>query len=91
MVVLSLLFLVACSGAPAPQAEAPVAQEAPASKATTGVDKAAFIAAAIEKDPPRADAILQENGTDRAAFEALLYEIAADPGQAEAYRKARAR
>jgi hypothetical protein len=80
MFVLSLMFVVACGGESAPQAEAPVAAEAPAATASTDVEKAAVIAAAIEKEPARADAILQENGTDRASFEALLYDIAADPG-----------
>jgi hypothetical protein len=64
------MFLVACSGAPAPKAEALVAQEVPLSNATTGVDKAAFIAAAIEEDPSWSPAVRVSGCTAiRPAFE----------------------
>ncbi len=54
------------------------------------VVKAAGLANKIEKEPERADEILAEAGMDRAAFDALLYEVST-PDLAEQYRLARAR
>jgi hypothetical protein len=82
-----LLVLFACGGEPAAPTETPA--ETTEATPDARVTKAAAVADAIAKEPARADAILQENGTDRAAFEALLYEIAADPAKATAYRNAR--
>jgi hypothetical protein len=79
-------LILACMGDPVvttpPPADAPVAAE------PTKVERATAIAAAIRKDPSRADAILAEHATTRADFEALLYEIAEDPSPAAAYAAA---
>lgn len=94
MTLLSLVALLACSSEPAaPPAKpepAPVAAAPAAPAVPENVRKAVTIANAIQKDPARADAILAENGTTRADFEALLYEIAADPALAAAYAAGRA-
>jgi hypothetical protein len=50
--------------------------------------EAAALAKQIQAKPDQADAILKEAGTDRAAFEALLYDIAADPDASRAYAEA---
>ena len=55
----------------------------------TGPAGAAELANAIAKEPARADAILKEYGTTRAAFEAQLYDIAEDPALTDAYLAAR--
>ena len=54
------------------------------------VVKAAGLAKKIEAEPAKADEILAEAGLDRAAFEALIYEVST-PELAEQYRLARAR
>jgi hypothetical protein len=95
MITFTLLALIACGGgetAAPPEGEGEVKTEAPPAEAPIpeNVQKAATIADAIEKEPGRAEAILQENGTTRADFEAQLYDIASDPDQAAAYKKARA-
>ncbi|MCX4239260.1 hypothetical protein [Paraliomyxa miuraensis] len=54
------------------------------------VVKAARLANEIEAEPARADEILAEAGMDRAAFNALIYEVST-PELAEQYRLARAR
>lgn len=46
---------------------------------------AASLADRIAGDPGAADAILEQEGMDRQRFEALLYEIAADPEATRAY------
>jgi hypothetical protein len=55
------------------------------------VTEAAAIADEIAKDPAKADAVLQAHGTTAAAYEAQLYEIAADPAQTDEYLAARSR
>ncbi len=85
------LLALACSSEPAapppPKTDVPVAAPAPA---PTKAQKAASLANAIAKDPSRADAILAENATNRADFEALLYEIAGDSAMSAEYTAARA-
>lgn len=54
------------------------------------VVKAAGLAKKLGAEPGRADEILAEAGLDRAAFEALIYEVST-PELAEQYRLARAR
>lgn len=49
----------------------------------------AAIADAIAADPGATDEILTDNGTDRATFEAALYDLAADPAKSDAYLSAR--
>jgi hypothetical protein len=53
------------------------------------VERAVTLANKISNDPAAADAILTEAGLDRAAFEALLYEIARDPELSKSYAVAR--
>ena len=55
------------------------------------IREAASIANAIEREPDRADQILENNGTTREEYDALLYEIAIDPPRAQAYKKLRSR
>lgn len=66
-------------------------EEAPADEPLDErVVKAAGLAKKIEADPARADEILAEAGMDRAAFDALIYEVST-PELADQYRLARAR
>ena len=53
------------------------------------VVKAATLAEQIEADPTHADEVLAKAGMDRAALDALLYEVS-EPDLAEQYRLARA-
>jgi hypothetical protein len=70
--------LVACTGGGGSTAEVSV----------TSAQTAAGLAKKIQARPGDADAILKEAGTDRAAFEALLYDIAQDPEASRAYADA---
>jgi hypothetical protein len=70
--------LVACTGGGGSTAEV----------SATSARDAAAIAKKIQARPGDADAILKEAGTDRAAFEALLYDIAQDPEASQAYADA---
>ncbi len=54
------------------------------------VVKAAALAEKIEADPSKADDVLEAAGMDRAALDALMYEMS-QPELAEQYRLARAR
>lgn len=88
--IVLIALLAACGETPEPVAEVETPPEAPAEPAVPEqVQKAVTVAAAIDKEPARVDAILQENGMTRAEFEALLYDIAEDPALAEAYATAR--
>lgn len=73
--VLSLL-LVACDGGGEP------------TPSLSPVEQAAAAAKAIQADPAQADAALSAHGLTRDSFEALMYEIAADPEKSAAYRAA---
>lgn len=68
--LLPLLLVAACRGA------APTVTEA----AQAGV-----VARQVADDPAKGAAALAENGWTEAEFEALLYDIAADPGLTQAY------
>jgi hypothetical protein len=59
-----------------------------ASVPTAKAVEAAALAKKIQADPAKADAILKAAGTDRDAFEALLYDIAQDPEASRAYSDA---
>lgn len=86
-----LALLLACSTPePAPKpAAAPVA--APAALPSEPVDRAVTLARRIAAEPERADAILAEYRLDRAALDALLYDIAADPRLSRRYAEAMGR
>ncbi len=49
----------------------------------------AALAEAIEEAPDKADEVLAAKGVDRAAFDAALYDIAADPELTKRYLAAR--
>ncbi len=98
-----ILFLVGCGGTPqdstTPSAPstADTATTDPASAESTPVDArlqkavdAARLATDILDNPAGTDTILAKAGTDRGAFDALLYELAMDPDLAHAYEEARA-
>lgn len=51
--------------------------------------RAASVADRIAADPAAADAILAAEGLDRRGFEALLYDLAADPDASRSYVEAR--
>jgi hypothetical protein len=85
-----LLFLACGSDPPPPPPLPPPAVSAPAFSMES-VKEAASIANAIQREPQRADQILQNNGTTRQEYEAMLYDIAIDPAQAQAYAKLRSR
>ena len=53
------------------------------------VEQAVTVANKISAEPDKADAILEEAGLDRSAFDALLYEIAQDPDLSASYVMAR--
>ena len=55
------------------------------------VQMAARIAREIQADPENAEAILDRHGKTKEEFEALLYEIAAEPELSRAYNAAMAR
>lgn len=74
----TLLLALACSGGGSGSSE----------PSLSPVEQAAAVARAIQADPAQADAALAEQGMTREAFEALLYEIAADPDKTAAYRDA---
>jgi hypothetical protein len=54
------------------------------------VQKAAGLAKAIAAEPEKASDILADAGIERAAFEAMIFEISADPKLAAEYQAARA-
>jgi hypothetical protein len=93
-----VLALSACSEAPRSASEGEnteTAEPAAAAQAATDqteaaevpewVDGVAAIANAVERDPTVADSILEANGMTRAAFDSLLYVIAADPALTARY------
>ncbi len=74
-ILVAALLLAACGGKPVP----PTADQ---------VQEVAAIASLVKADPARSDAILADHGLDRPAFEALLFDIAADPAKAQVYTAA---
>ena len=74
-VLVAVLVLAACGARPVP----PTADQ---------VAEVAALASELKASPAKADAVLADHGLDRAKFEALLYEIAADPNKAAAYAQA---
>jgi hypothetical protein len=93
-----VLALSACSEAPRsagegestataqPEATAQAAtDQTEAAEVPEWVDGIAAIANAVELDPAAADSILEANDMSRAAFDSLLYVIAADPALTARY------
>ena len=103
MLILALSCL--CLGCPAPDPEEVTADaiveeqsaleegEEPGMKVVslpTQVQKAVDIGRAIEENPDRIEAILEEAGITADAFEELLFDIAADPELSRLYTEAMA-
>lgn len=59
------------------------------STSPTSPEGMAALADRIAADPANAESVLSEAGLDRAAFEARLFEIAADEAETDAYLAAR--
>ena len=55
----------------------------------TSPEGVAAVAEAIEADPGHADQALAEAGFDKESFDAVLYDIAADPALTKRYLDAR--
>lgn len=86
--VTALALLAAC-GQPASDADAePVADVESAAAPVANVELAVATARAIKAQPMAIDSILREHGLTRADFDALLYDIAADPELARSYAMA---
>lgn len=83
---LVLGFSLACTG---DVASTPTPVPAPAPAALSPEAKAAAIADAIAADPSKADAALAAQGLTAEAYEALLFDIAADASRTKAYLDAR--
>lgn len=73
---------------PPPEVQRP-ADTAPADPAMVRVQLAAAVAKEISAAPERADEILGKHGLSREKFDALVFEIAADPALTRAYMQAR--
>ncbi len=72
--LLPLLLVAACGGGSAPSA--------------ADATKAGAVAKQLAADPAKGAAALAESGWSEAEFEALLYDIAADPALSKAYLEA---
>ncbi len=83
--VLGAAVLIAC-GESQPAADQ-AAQEMTSPPAWVG--SVARVANAIERTPAAADSILAANDMTRAAFDSLMYEVAADPALTAAYEALR--
>ncbi len=75
--------MLGCGG----EREPDTASEGAAAPASD-VAQAVAVARAVEANPGAADSILAAHGLTRAAFDSLLYVIAADPAKAAAYEDA---
>ena len=86
---LAFLALTACGGGETTEApaDAPAADAAPA-PLPAKVQEAVTVAKAIRAKPDDTAAALADNGTTAAAFDALMYEIAADPALSKAFEDA---
>lgn len=102
LVVALVLIAPGCAPKPADDAttsDAAVTEEAMTEEELSGAEtvaatpetarRAGQLAAAIEAEPARLAELLAEQGWTADAFEALLVEIAADPGLTDAYEAAR--
>ena len=92
--ILMLALLAACGGGGGTEeAQATGSQAAPANDEATGaaddpVSLAVEIAEALEADPDSAEAILERHGLTVEQYEALMYDISADPELSRAYEAA---
>ena len=95
--MMRIVFLVGLFGCGGQTEEAKTPETPPATESSPGGGaasipleiRAAQVANAIAANPDDAEAILSKSGFTEAEFETLLYEIAADPGRTDAFRKAR--
>lgn len=93
-VILTLLLAGLLSGCPAPEPEPVDTGEAAAATEAAPlpeqVQKAVDIAKAVEAAPDRVEAILEQAVMTADEYEALLYDIAADPELSRLYNEAMA-
>ena len=91
LIVLLVAVIAAC---PAPAPEEPATGEEAAVVEPTPlpeqVQKAVDVAKALEADPDRVEAILDEAVMSADEYEALLFDIAADPELSRLYKEAMA-
>jgi hypothetical protein len=80
----ALILAAACSRS---GGEASAAADEGAS-AIALVDRAVAVALAIRTNPAAGDSILAAHGLTRAAFDSLMYDVAADSALARAYAEA---
>jgi hypothetical protein len=90
--ILIVLLVALTAGCPAPAPEENVAGEEAAVAETAPlpeqVQKAVDVAKALEADPDRVAAILEEVVMTPEEYEALLFDIAADPELSRLYNEA---
>ncbi len=90
--ILIFLLIAITAGCPAPAPEENVAGEeagvVDSAPLPEQVQKAVDIAKALEADPDRVAAILEEAVMTPDEYEALLYDIAADPELSRLYNEA---
>jgi hypothetical protein len=94
--IVLMTLLLGCGGTAdhgteAVDADRPAAQTAPASDTAGAEDlvaRAVEIAKAIEADPDAAEAILEQHDLTIESYEALMYDISADPELTRAYEAA---
>lgn len=78
--------LAACSSSSGSSSSTSTTDSQTVSAAQSGkVDRAATIAKAIRANPDNAEQILRQNGMTEEQYEALMYEIAADPAMSAQY------
>ena len=88
--ILIVILVAFTAGCPAPEQNA-AGEEAAVVEATPlpeQVQKAVDVAKALESDPDRVAAILEEAVMTPEEYEALLYDIAADPELSRLYNEA---
>ena len=92
--ILIVVLLAVTTGCPAPAPEetdgGEAAAELEAAPLPEQVQKAVDIAKALEADPDRVEAILEEAVMTADEYEAMLYDIAADPELSRLYNQAMA-
>lgn len=81
--VIAVLFLLACGDTP--EEAAPPATPEVEAAAPSAAETAATIAGELRASPGSEAAVLERHGLSADEFEALLYEVAADPELSKAY------
>lgn len=91
LVPTTLLFVLLTGCGQGSDRAADTEQTSAAESVPSWVDRVAAVARAIEQRPSAADSILAANDMTRAAFDSLIYEVAADPALTAAYEASRRR